>query len=175
MNNLSMKLLRVPTEEDWLLVKQCALVTVGLSAVTKPDDNWKRKILRSQHSPIRELRYIVQFENIPYWVACELRTHYVGANCYIRSQRNDRQEDYDRNAARQDAPVRMIWSLNAQALMDIAHKRLCVCATKEARAAVKLLCETIEGLFPEFDGLLVPMCVYQGGHCPEFNSCGRWD
>ena len=166
---MTVKLLRYPTEEDWLFAKQCALETVGLNAVTPPDFEWKRKVLRARHSPIRELRFAFELE-IPYWVSVHLCRH-VHAQPYVRSQRNDRQNDYDRNAARQDEPVTMIWTMNAEELMTIANKRLCKQASAETRKAVQMMCDLVLEKMPEFDGLFAPPCV-RYGKCDEIFPCG---
>ena len=94
---------------------------------------------RDEDSPIRTLQFAFYLEGVPYWVSTHLARH-VHAQPFIRSQRNDRQDEYDRNAARQDAPVDMIWYMNAEELMTIAEKRLCRLAAKETREAVKMMC-----------------------------------
>lgn len=166
---MNIKLLRYPSEEDWLFCKQCALETVGLNAKTAPDFEWKRKILRARHSPIRELRFAFELE-IPYWVSVHLCRH-VHAQPYVRSQRNDRQSMYDRGKAPQDAPVKMIWTMNAEELMTIANKRLCKQASKETREVVDMMCYLVKMHCPEFADLLVPACVYNG-RCHEMFPCG---
>lgn len=108
----AVKLLEYPTEKDWLEVKRRALVTAGLTPKNAPDVAWKHAILEARHSPIRYLRFSFYIE-CPYWVSVHLCRH-VHAQPYVRSQRNDRQSDYDRNAARQDEPVSMILDVNAE-------------------------------------------------------------
>ena len=166
-------LIECPNEMDWVEVRRRCLVTAGrwyLDA-NPPSMEWRRKLLEARHSPIRYLRFSFYIE-CPYWVSVHLCRH-VHAQPYVRSQRNDRQHDYDRNAARQDAPVAMIWDVNAEELMVIANKRLCAKASPETRAVVELMRDEVERECPEFRGLLVPMCEYQGGVCHEMNGCGR--
>ena len=165
-------LLKGPTEEDWMAVKERALVTIGKEPVKPPDSDWKHKILEARHSPIRYLRYSFKLEGIPSWVSVHLVRH-VHAQPYVKSQRNDRQSEYDRTKAPQDAPVDMIWDINAEELMVIANKRLCGQASMETRIVVKDICSLAQKHTPEFDGLLVPMCVYQNG-CHEMRPCGFW-
>ena len=95
---MKVTILEYPTNEDWIAVKQRALVTVGLKAKTPPTNEWKYKILKARHSPIRRLRFSVLFEDIPNWVAVHLVRH-IHAQPYVKSQRNDRQSDYDRTKA----------------------------------------------------------------------------
>ena len=132
-------------------------------------DEWKKKILRARHSPIRELRFAFELK-IPYWVSVHLCRH-VHAQPYVRSQRNDRQDEYDRNAARQDEPVTMIWTMNAEELMTIANKRLCKQASKETREVMEMIKWIVEHKCPEFKDLLVPACQYNG-KCHEMFPCG---
>ena len=160
-------LLYQPTAEDWLEVKRRALVTIGKRPATQPSDEWKRAILRARHSPIRYLRFSFLLE-VPYWVSVHLARH-VHAQPYVRSQRNDRQGDYDRNKAPQDAMVTMIWDMNAEELMVIANKRLCKQASEETQEVVKMMCDLVDDIYQPF---LVPACVYQGG-CHEMHPCGK--
>lgn len=170
---MDIELIRYPTDKDWLEVKRRALVTIGKKPVSAPDDNWKHKILRARHSPIRYLIYSYYIHDIPSWVATHLVRHHEGFQPYVKSQRNDRQDKYDRNAARQDAPVDMIIDLNAEALMVLANKRLCNQAARETQAVVEQMCALAENATPEIEGLLVPMCVHNGGRCDEMYPCGR--
>ena len=165
-------LLEAPTEKDWLEVKRRALVTVGLNPKNAPSSDWKTDILRARHSPIRYLRFSFLFEDLPYWVSVHLSRH-VHAQPFVRSQRNDRQSDYDREKAPQDAPVSMIYDVNAEELMVIANKRLCNQASKETQDAVREMCRLAAEACPEIKNRLVPMCEYRGGLCPEMHSCGK--
>lgn len=164
---MKVSLIKYPTPEDWMLCKQCALVTVGKDAVTEPDAAWKRKILEARHSPIRVLNFVFKLE-VPYWVSVHLCRH-IHAQPFVRSQRNDRQTEYDRNSAPQDAPVTMLWYMNAEELMTIANKRLCKQASEETRLVVQAMCDEVLKVCPEFIGLLVKMCEY--GRCHEMFPC----
>lgn len=167
---MQVTLTRYPTDADWMEVKRRALVTVGKVPTTPPTDDWKRAILEARHSPIRYLQFSFEIE-CPYWVSVHLCRH-IHAQPYVRSQRNDRQSDYDRNAARQDEPVQMIWDMNAEELMVIANKRLCQKAAPETRAVVEEMCALVVEKCPEFCAFLVPMCEYNGV-CHEMQPCGR--
>ena len=93
---MQVEMIKYPTEEDWLLVKQCTLVTVGKESEKPPTDEFKRKILRARHSPIRELKFVFRLTGIPYWVSVHLCRH-IHAQPYVKSQRNDRQSEYKKN------------------------------------------------------------------------------
>lgn len=169
---MTVKLIRYPKEEDWFGVKERALVTIGKHAVNQPSDEWKHRILEARHSPIRYLMFSFYLEDIPYWVSVHLCRH-IHAQPYVKTQRNDRQVDYDRNEARQDMPVSMIWDMNAEELMVICEKRLCVSASKETRNVVKEMAKLVIDSCPEFNNLLKPKCEWSGGNCYEFYGCKK--
>lgn len=171
MNYYAVSLLSAPTDADWLECKRRALITIGKQAVNQPSSEWKHAILEARHSPIRYLRYSFWIE-CPSWVSVHLCRH-VHAQPYVKSQRNDRQNDYDRNKAPQDTPVCMILDINAEELMVIANKRLCMQASPETRQVVREMCCISENATPELHGLLVPMCEYHGGVCHEMHPCGK--
>ena len=168
---MKVSILKHPTDEDWMLCKRCALVTVGKEPITPPTDEWKHKILDARHSPIRTLEFCFLLEDIPYYVSTHLVRH-VHAQPFVRSQRNDRQDNYDRNEAPQNAPVNMIWYMNAEELMIVANKRLCGQADTMTRELVRQICDEVTKVNPEFSNLLVPMCGYRSGKCDEFKCCG---
>ena len=161
-----------PTEEDWMKAKVRALVTAGKKAVNPPDYEWKVKMLRCRHSPIRKLPFSFYISDMPYWLHVELVRHHVGLEKYVKSQRDDRNiNEIPRGKKPQDAPVNMIIDLNAETLMTLMNNRLCGAATKEMQEIMfdirKLVIETN----PEFEEFLVPMCKYLH-ECKEFKSCG---
>ena len=160
----------MPIGNDWFEVKRRALVTVGKNAITEPNETWKHAILEARHSPIRRLHFSFYIE-CPYWVSVHLCRH-IHAQPYVKSQRNDRQSEYDRNTAPQNETVCMIWDMNAEELMTIANKRLCAQASPETREIVQKMCDLVQDRMPEFRGLLVPMCKYNGGVCHEMKPCG---
>ena len=168
-NDMKTTLIKYPTADDWKLCKRCALVTVGKEVKTEPSQEWKHSILKARHSPIRVLNFTFQLE-VPYWVSVHLCRH-VHAQPFVKSQRNDRQSNYDRNSAPQNEMVTMLWYMNAEELMIIANKRLCKQASEETRAVIQEICDQVIEKCPEFCDLLVPMCKY--GRCNEMFPCGR--
>ena len=168
---MDIEILKHPTEEDWMLCKKCTLVTVSKESNLPPTDEWKVKLLKANHSPIRTLQFCFRLTDIPYWVSVHLCRH-VHATPFVSTQRNDRQVKYDRGKAPQDSPVNMCWYMNAEELITIAHKRLCAQASKETRDIIRMTCNKVVEVNPEFKDLLVPLCVYRGGLCEEFNCCG---
>ena len=166
---MDIELVKVPSPDDLLWVKECTLVTVGKEPMTPPTTQWLHKLLEARHSPIREMWYRFRLTDVPYYVSVHLVRHHMEFHPYVRSQRND----YDRCKAPQDAPVNMRLSMNAEMLMILANKRLCMNAAEETREVVRRMCDLVEVQCPEFKGLLVPMCEYHGGKCHEINSCGK--
>lgn len=168
------EILRHPTEEDWRRCKFLAMSTVKDNPSCGPvSDEWKRKILRSGHSPIRTLMFTVRME-VPYWVSVHFVRHKFGVEHFVRSQRNDRQSDYDRAKAPQDAMVTHVMDINAQELIHMAHMRLCGKASPETQAVMVQLCNEVEKYAPEFAEFLVPKCIAHGG-CSEFRPCGHYE
>ena len=166
-------LLRHPTEEDWYGVKHRALVTMGKNVTTPPTDEWKHKMLRARHSPIRYLQFSFYLKDIPYFSSVHLCRH-VHLIPYVKSQRNDRQSEYDRTKAPQDSPVNMIIDCNAEEFMTVCNNRLCGKASKETRMVVELMRDLVAESNPEFIPFMVPNCQWLKG-CPEFEPCGRFD
>lgn len=165
------EILRHPTEEDWRRCKMLALSTVKESPSCGPvSDEWKHKILRSGHSPIRTLMFTIRME-VPYWVSVHFVRHKFGVEHYVKSQRNDRQSEYDRTKAPQDAMVQHVMDINAQELIHMANMRLCGQASRETREVMGMICAEVVKYNPEFNEFLVPKCIAHNG-CNEFKPCG---
>lgn len=154
---------------DWKRIKNHCRTTVGKKFTeNEPTKEFKKKLLISEHSPIRLLEFDWSWQNIKYWVSTEWSRHKFEK--FITSQRNDRQGNYDRNAARQDALVNFDGFANMQNLIDAWRKRLCFQATKEARELALDLKKELAKTHKEEADVLVPHCVYRYG-CPEITSC----
>lgn len=165
---------KYPTAEDWILCKKAALKTVNKNIKTEPTIEWKKSILRARHSPCRVLMFMFNMQDVPYYVSTHLARH-VHATPFISSQRNDRQSKYDRTKATQDSPVNMMWLMNAEELMVISNKRLCLLADEKTRELVSMMVWLVKQKCPEFEDVLVPMCEYHGGVCHEMYPCGKCD
>ena len=98
--------------------------------------------------------------------------HFIGVTHFVQTQRNDRQEDYDRTKAPQDTPVSHMMYVNAQELMFMARRRLCMQASKETREVMKEICRQVEEQCSYMVGALEPMCKYRNNKCTEFFPCG---
>lgn len=162
---------RYPTQDDWNRVKKFALGTEGKEAKVPATDAWKTKMLRCEHSPIRTLMFTIELIGIPYWVSVHFVRHKYGIEHFVKSQRNDRQSEYDRNEAPQNMPVNHIMDVNAQELIYMARKRLCSKAAEETKEWMMAIVDAVVEKCPEFKPFLVPQCAYLG-KCPEMYSCG---
>lgn len=169
-SKFKIKLIEYPTDNDWDRCRERALVTMGKTTFKTPTTfAWKEDMLEARHSPIRCLQFSFYLE-VPYWVSVHLCRH-IHTQPYVKSQRNDRQYEYDRNSARQDEIVMMRWDLNAESLMTVANKRLCAKASEETRYVVRKMCDCVVERCPEFKKFFVPMCKYHGGVCHEISTC----
>ena len=173
MPEVSVEILRHPTDEDWRRCKMLALNTIGKRyAGSEVTEDWKHNILRSEHSPIRTLMFTIRME-LPYWVSVHFCRHKYGVEHYVSSQRNDRQDKYDRTRAPQGAFVVHVMDINAAELMQMARMRLCRQASVETRMVMTLIRDAVVQVNPEFADFLQPKCVIHGG-CNEFVPCGYW-
>jgi len=174
MAEFKVEVLKYPTDEDWQWVKKLALNTMGKNYLMDKDMSieLKKKYLTSEHSPIRYLRFIIRME-IPYCNSVHFVRHKLGVEHFVQSQRNDRQDNYDRTKAPQDAPVSHMMVVNAQELMFMARKRLCGKADIDTQKIMRAIVREVLKTNPEFKDVLVPQCQYLHA-CPEFVSCGRW-
>lgn len=108
------EVIKWPDRQDWLMCKKLALSTAGKHDKTGTvTEEWKRRMLHAQHSPIRALTFVIGM-TVPYWVSVHFTRHKVGVEHFVTTQRNDRQDAYDSTSASQDTPVRHIMLLNAQ-------------------------------------------------------------
>lgn len=156
---------------DWPLVYDAARATQGKTPIGKePSDAWKEKIMRSPHSPIRCLQYFIQVI-CPYYVQGHITRHKNGVEFFCGSQRNDRQDKYDRKAARQDTPVIMGMLINADALRFISRRRLCNKADPATRQTWRAIVDAVAEIDPIVAKYCQPECWWQNGVCDELQSC----
>ena len=81
--SFKVEILKHPTEEDWMLCKRCTLNTVGKDSTKLPTDEWKHKLLLSEHSPIRTLNFCIRME-IPYFVSVHYVRHFTGVTHFVQ-------------------------------------------------------------------------------------------
>lgn len=158
---------------NWIRVVNAARKTVGKQPINhEPSNQFKRRILLAEHSPIRLLEYDFTWEDIRQWVTTHLVRHHEGCEKFVHTQREDkRQLDVPRDELPQGSLNDMDMTCNAQAFINISRKRLCSRASKETREAWKLVIDFLKEQDPILAEKCVPECVYRG-FCPEHPSCG---
>lgn len=169
--NYKVEILKYPTEEDLKWVRTCTLNTVGKKSTKLPTDEWLKRLVESEHSPIRELWFGIKME-IPYCNSVHFVRHHIGVNHYVQTQRTDR-TGIDRNNLPQGELVSHIMSVNAQELIFMAHKRLCKQASKETREVMQEICRQVIQVAPYMKDVLVPLCAYRNGKCTEMFPCNK--
>ena len=164
----------VKVDADWVNVKNECRNTVNKEATQiQPTPEFKKKLLISEHSPIRLIRVQWRWAAIKSWCATHFARHWLGWDKWIGTRRSDR-TGVERGTLSQDELVPMDVCANAQALINVARFRLCHQASNETRAYMEDLKRTIRSSEPELADVMTPNCVYRGG-CPEFRSCGVWE
>jgi len=155
---------------DWRQVADAARTTVGMNdGQGEPPYTYRKKLLLAEHSPIRLIEVLWEWERIPYWVMGHLVRHHVGIQPYVQTSREDRTGR--RRSPEDKVRVRMI--ANVQAIISVSRKRLCGMAHEETREAWIGFLKALREHLPEVVDICVPECVYRG-FCPELKPCGRW-
>ena len=163
---------RITDHKDvWQKVKDLTMTTIGLNTGKYPTSEWKRKLLLSEHSPIRKLTLDGKWNDLKYWVSVHMVRHKFGIDHMVSTQRTDR-TGINRDDKKQGDLVDHSFTANAQAIINISRKRLCTCASKETREAWIEVIKEIEKVEPELASVCVRECVYRNGFCPEMFSCG---
>lgn len=157
-------------EDNWQDVKDSTMNTIGKTTGKYPTSEWKRRLLLSEHSPIRRIKFYWRWKDLLYWVSVHLVRHKIGIEHWISTQRTDR-TGINRNELPQGSLINHACEADAQALINISRKRLCTCASPETRQAWQEVKNKVAEVEPELARCMVPDCVYRG-HCYEFNSCG---
>ena len=129
-------------------------------------------IYNCEHSPIRSQIFVIKMEGIPSFVSVHFVRHKIGVEHFVQTMREDRgaTEVADRNT-----PVNHTMICNAQAVINMAKKRLCYKASDETREVFNLIVDAIALVDIELPKFLVPECIYRGGYCHEPRICGRVD
>lgn len=128
------------------------------------------KMYNSEHSPIRTQLFWIEMYDIPSFVSTHFARHKIGVEHFVSTNRDDRggTGTEDRNT-----PVNHAMLINAQALINMARKRLCY---KSHQITIKVMQE-IKRIIYKHDSYLyyylVPECEYRK-ECHEFKTCGYY-
>ena len=134
----------------------------------EPSEEFKRKMMINEHGPLRKIWIEWTWPGIKYWCAMHWKTHIWPA--LTNTQRNDRQDQYDRDESPQKSLVNFFGEANPQHLIDTMRKRLCFMADPETREYAVDLKKAIRVVDQAISDGLVPNCVYRCG-CPENGKC----
>lgn len=160
---------------DWLVIKSACMTTISKQTGDKePTQEWKRKLLICRHSPIRRGIISWKWEKIPYAISTHFARHHEGCEKFISTSRQDR-TGIDRNERSQMENVIMEMDANLQALMNIAERRLCMCADPLTREYMKSLVEEIRKYDEDVAWSLVPQCVRCGACIEPFSNCKYYE
>lgn len=163
-----MKTKIIKIKGDWQEVVNDCRATVGKDELGKdPSVAFKKSILISEHSPIRDIHVKWIWNDIKSWIATHWSRHKW--ECFIKTQRPDRT---GAQRGGPDTPVTFTGDANVQHLIDTMRKRLCNMASKETKEYAKDLKKTLREIEPEISDVLVPNCIYRCG-CPELGGC-KW-
>ena len=107
---------------DWLNIKSACMTTISKQAGKEPNQEWKRKLLVCQHSPIRRSMISWKWDEIPYAISTHFARHHIGCEKFIGTSRADRTDVKDRSERTQMDCVPMEMDANIQALINISAK-----------------------------------------------------
>lgn len=126
-----------------------------------------------EHSPIRQIEWCIEMRNIPVFVMGHFVRSGPGTQDYVLTNRDDRGGRDD--SGRWTATNHTLF-INAEALITLASKRLCLKSHKETVYIMNLIKKEIAKKDPDLTKVMVPMCVRRNGLCPELrNTCGFKD
>lgn len=157
--------------DDWKRVKNHCRTTDNKD-FTENDasETFKKKLLISEHSPIRLLEFDWSWNGIKYWVSQHWARHKFEK--FVSTQRDDRRHDgVHRDDSPQGTLVKLDCYANMQNLIDAWRKRLCFQCAKETRELAEDLKIRLHETHPIESDVLCPNCIYRCG-CPEFYPCG---
>lgn len=155
----------------WTLALKAARRTVSKLDIDKePSSKFKLQMLYAEHSPIRTVRYWIDWDNIKRWVTAHLTRHKIGFEPFVGTMRTDR-TGINRDDRPQAELSVMSADINAQAMINISRKRLCNKTSLETREAWQEMINQLKVIDPELAIVQVPECIYRG-FCPEPECCG---
>jgi hypothetical protein len=126
-----------------------------------------RRMYQCEHSPIRTQIFLVDLDGVATFVSVHLARHSQGVSHYVQSNRDDRGGDTEVNRL---TPVRHLMICNAQALINMARKRLCYASHKTTVGVFARVRNAVRRVDPDLADHMVPECVVRG-YCPELRPC----
>jgi len=131
-----------------------------------------KKWLASEHSPIRDLIFKIDFYGIKNYVAAHLKTYNRDVISNItESNRRDYAAKYGKQVSDdRETPTNHHMMLNAAAMIKISRDRICNEASVDTIKVWRAVREEVRKINPEMALFMVPECVYRNGLCPHFHS-----
>lgn len=167
MNKIKIEIEKI---SDWDKAYEMALFTQRKVPKTKyPSSSWINKMCYAEHSPIREVKFIVKFYDVENFVIQHLARH-VHAQPYVSTQRSDLTGLSDENINRL-TPNNLVLSLNAQEIIHISKERLCNKSHVKTKEVWQKFLEGLRCVDEKLYLVCVPKCIYRG-FCPELKKCG---
>lgn len=137
----------------------------------EPSDEFKQKIIKAEHSPLRCLQFTFDFYDIPYYASVHLCRH-VHAQPFVSTSRPDiNWQMKPRDEQKKSDPVNMRLLVNAQEIINISRVRLCNKAEKVTQMLWIEVLRELSKIEPFLANACVPNCLYRG-FCPEIKPCG---
>lgn len=149
---------------DFALMNKACGYTINKQNVA-PDPY---KMYKSEHSPIRTQMFVVEMIDIPTFVSAHFARHPVGITHFVKSNRADR-PSYTGDTGR-NHPVNHMMLANAQALINMARKRLCNKASTETIRVMLAIKNGVALADPALAKAMVKDCDYRGD-CHELRPC----
>jgi hypothetical protein len=159
----SMKIVVEKITDETLMRRACSFTINAESKMSL------RRIYQCEHSPMRTQMFVVEMYDIPTFVSVHLVRHKYGVEHFVKSNRDDRKGVM----ADRLTPVNHMMMLNAQALINMARKRLCFQAHGETIKVMTLIRDGVARVDPDLAAAMVPECIYRNG-CYELRSCGYY-
>lgn len=161
---------------SWVDVANAARFTKRrgpLPSNQKPSIKFMKRMVRTEHSPLRCLLFNIDFYDIPYYVSVHLVRH-VHAQPFVSTSRPDIDGNQKpREEQKKTDLVNMRLFLNAQEIINISKVRLCSKAELETRKIWAEVVRKLNQVEPILAAACVPSCVYRG-FCPEIEPCGYY-
>lgn len=137
----------------------------------EPSDEFKQKMIKAEHSPLRCLQFTIDFYDIPYYTSVHMCRH-VHAQPFVSTSRPDiNGQMKPRDEQKKSDPVNMRLLVNAQEIINISRVRLCSKAEGTTRMLWMKAIRELVKIEPFLANACVPNCLYRG-FCPEIKPCG---
>ena len=77
-------------DDNWQDIKDSTMNTIGKTTGSYPTSEWKRKLILSEHSPIRRMKFYWRWKDLKSWVSVHMVRHKIGIEHWVSTQRTDR-------------------------------------------------------------------------------------